>query len=116
MKKDGHTLFVLFICSLCLVLGIFIGRNNQGDYVILSNNSKMTNESYDQSVASYKLDINSATKSQLQELPGIGEVIAQRIIDYRDTNGAFQMVEELQNIECIGEKKLNAIIELIKVG
>ena len=116
MKKDGHALIVLFICSLCLVLGIFAGRNIQGDYVFLIENSEVSAENYDQSIELYQLDINSATKSQLQELPGIGEVIAQRIIDYRENNGAFQTLDELQNVEGIGEKKLNAIIELIKVG
>jgi competence protein ComEA len=53
-----------------------------------------------------RVDINRATVEQLQALPGVGPVLAQRIVDYRKQHGAFKSVAELNNVKGIGEKKL----------
>ena len=54
----------------------------------------------------FPVNINTATARELDALPGIGEVIAQRIIDYRNAHGPFGSVDELINVKGIGEKKL----------
>lgn len=54
-----------------------------------------------------KLLLNEAPKEKLVELPGIGPVLADRIIAYREKNGPFQDVSELLRIKGIGNKKLN---------
>jgi len=61
------------------------------------------------------LDINTATAEQLQQLPGVGETIAERIVKYREENGPFSKAEDLLNVEGIGEKKLEKIKPLIEV-
>lgn len=61
------------------------------------------------------ININTATAAQLETLPGIGTVIAQRIVDFRNANGPFPSVTSLLNVDGIGEKRLSAIIHLITV-
>ncbi|MEO3783128.1 ComEA family DNA-binding protein [Actinocorallia sp. B10E7] len=51
------------------------------------------------------LDLNTATLEQLQELPGVGPVLAQRILDHRAENGLFRTVEQLQDVNGIGERR-----------
>ncbi|MGH2783684.1 MAG: helix-hairpin-helix domain-containing protein [Actinomycetota bacterium] len=65
--------------------------------------------------ASDKVNINTATVSQLEELPGIGEVIAQRIVDYRTQHGPFKTVRDLLKVEGIGEKKFESIQDYVTV-
>ena len=61
------------------------------------------------------ININTATVSQLDTLPGIGPVLAQRIIDYREANGPFTSISQLTQVEGIGAKRLEAILDLITI-
>jgi len=63
-----------------------------------------------------KININLATQSELTDLPGIGSVLASRIVDYRRQHGEFSRIEELRNVSGIGEKRYEAIRDLITVG
>ena len=54
----------------------------------------------------FLVNVNTDDVWSLQELPGIGETLAQRIVDYREKNGAFTCAEDLLDVEGIGEKKL----------
>jgi competence protein ComEA len=62
-----------------------------------------------------KLELNSATAAQLETLPGIGPALAKRIVDYRKQHGPFAKVEELLDVEGIGEGKLADIKGLVYV-
>lgn len=55
------------------------------------------------------VNLNDADVENLSRLPGLGEVLAERIIAYREMNGTFATVEELLRVEGIGEGKLEAI-------
>ena len=63
-----------------------------------------------------KININTADLSTLMTLDGIGEVIAQRIIDYRNENGPFTNIADITNVPGIGVKRFEAIMDKITVG
>ena len=62
------------------------------------------------------VDINTATKEELDSLKGIGPVKAQAIVDYRSKNGPFKSVDDLKNVPGIGPKTLEDIRKEVKVG
>ena len=62
------------------------------------------------------VDINTADLTALMSLPGIGQTLANRIIDYRDIHGPFESVAGLLNVEGIGAGKLESILNLITTG
>ena len=63
-----------------------------------------------------KVNINRAGVTDMTRLPGVGEVIATRIVDHRDANGPFRTVEDLLDVPGIGEGKLAAIRDYALVG
>lgn len=60
-----------------------------------------------------RIRLNTATTSQLEALPGIGPVLAERIIRYRDEHGAFAEIEDLLDVAGIGEAKLRELRDLV---
>jgi len=61
------------------------------------------------------INLNTATVAQLESLPGIGARIAERIVEYRQKNGSFKKVEELMNVQGVGEKSFLKLKPLITV-
>jgi competence protein ComEA len=66
-------------------------------------------------VPSGPININTATQAEFESLPGIGPAIAQRIIDYRETNGPFTSIDQLQNVSGIGPAIFDQIKDLVTV-
>ena len=62
------------------------------------------------------LDLNSASVTDLESLPGVGRRTAERIIEYRQKNGSFKKIEELMNVKGIGEKSFLKLKPLIAVS
>ena len=128
MKKQP--IYLLFLAGALfagITLGFFLGRNlTRGDVMISLPESMYTEPTQVSTAASvettgaeevsFPLDINQADSEALQALPGIGEVLAGRIIAYRDENGPFSSPDQLMNVEGIGEKRLEAILDYITIG
>lgn len=109
-------------------LGLFVGRNSGSGTVTLAVPAQMQTapatapttaalaETATEETISFPVNINTADADTLTALPGIGKVLAERIVAYRQQNGPFRAIEEITNVEGIGEKKAEAIFELIAVG
>ncbi|MFQ5830093.1 MAG: ComEA family DNA-binding protein [Candidatus Methylomirabilia bacterium] len=63
-----------------------------------------------------RLDLNRAPEEELQRLPGIGPILARRIVEGRQRHGPFPTPEDLRRVPGIGAKKLEAIRDLVTVG
>jgi competence protein ComEA len=68
------------------------------------------------SAAGGPVNINTATATELQALPGIGPSTAQKIVDHREANGPFEKIEDIMDVPTIGEAKFGGIKDLITVG
>ena len=82
----------------------------------ISNEQKIKQtSSISENALKEKIDLNSAPAYQLELLPQIGPVLSQRIINYRETKGKFQKIEDLLKVPGIGSKTFDKIKDLITV-
>lgn len=128
MKKQRISLLVvLTVAFAAFVLGFFLGRNRAPEPVTLSIPMSMQTvppqtaepeqkETLPEPTVSFPIDISRADKEEFMALPGIGEILAQRILIYREESGGFSRVEDLLNVEGIGKKRFEDIIDLITIG
>ena len=85
--------------------------DNGGNNIIEESNNTQNGEKG----GSKKVNINTASQSELDSLPGIGPALAQNIIDYREENGGFKSIEELQNVKGIGDAKYDDIKDNVTI-
>ena len=118
MKKQGWILIAVTGGFLCLLLGVFLGRNSNKTYIQIQDiDSVQTQPAASRPPESLgKININTADLDRLQLLPGIGEALAQRIIDYREQHGDFKSVDDLMNVSGIGGKKFDSIKKYVIIG
>lgn len=81
----------------------------------VTENNEINISSQEEAVLNSKININTANQTQLEELEGIGEITASRIIEYRKQNGKFKTIEDLKNVKGIGDAKFDKIKDDIEV-
>lgn len=128
MRKPNISMpLIVTIAFIAFTLGFFLGRNRNEDaiYVSVSDNyfvapSKPQETAPEVTEATeaitFPISINQAGKEEFMALPGVGDVLAERIITYRENNGDFSRPEDLLNVEGIGKKRFKEILDLITVG
>ncbi|MBQ9761851.1 MAG: helix-hairpin-helix domain-containing protein [Oscillospiraceae bacterium] len=119
MKKASRILIIMTIVVCAFAGGFFLGRNCvRSDIRLSAVSTTVPTEAtlISATTAPVLMDINTASAADLATLPGIGSVLAQRIVDYRVANGSFTSIQELLNVEDIGEKRLADILDFITVG
>ena len=91
-----------------------VGGALQGEQkIITSENQEGIIESI--SLKDEKININTASQTEFETLPGIGPSLAYKIVEYRERNGKFKTIEDLKNISGIGENKYNQIETFVKI-
>ncbi len=125
-NKVSVLLAVVTALFVGFTLGLFVGRNTGSGTVTLAVSPQMQTapttaataaaETVPEETVSFPVNINTADVDTLTALPGIGRVLAERIVAYRRQNDPFRAVEEIMKVEGIGEKKAEAILDLITVG
>ena len=84
-----------------------IKQEDKGNYIIEDSGENIIID--ETSAKNWKININTATITELTTLPGIGESIAEKIINYREENGKFKNIEDIKNVSGIGESKYNQL-------
>ena len=102
LLKDGQKIIIPY-----RIVGTTEENNSDNSY---KNIDSIYTSSY-----SDKININTANSNLLQSLPGIGPVLSERIVEYRDKNGLFSSIEDIREVSGIGEKKFEGIKDLICV-
>ena len=126
-KPKISALLLVTVVFAAFTLGFFAGSTRNRDGITVSVPSSFmtvpateaieeTEPVQETETVTFPISINLAGKEEFMALPGIGEVLAQRIVDYRTENGDFSNPEDLLNVEGIGKKRLEDIMDLITMG
>lgn len=122
MKKGGtFALLCLTLAFVGFALGMLVGRNLKKEPVTVGISTRPEQTTGQTAPKEYPsatadlININTASAQILDTLPGIGAVLAQRIVDYRQNNGPFQEITDLSKVEGIGSEKLLALLDFITV-
>lgn len=108
MKNTKYIIILLTVAVLAFMSGLFLGRYHYDGTISALVEQK--------SPSAGKVDLNNGTMDELCLIPGISEIMAQRIIDYREENGPFDSIEELCQVSGISETRLEELRGYIKVG
>ena len=87
-------------------------EDNSNNYILEGSGEDIVEETKE---SNKKININTATQSELESLTGIGPSTASKIIEYRKSNGKFKNIEEIKNVSGIGDEKYKKIQNEIEV-
>ena len=120
-KSVGKAAYILLVICLAFAMGFVLGIGKGETHLTIQTVAEeQTQEEQPaeetEPVSHQRVTNNTATLEELQELPGIGPTLAQRILDYRKEYGFFPTVAQLKDVEGIGSKRYAELEPLITVG
>jgi len=92
-------------------------KNEAGEriQIVKDSGGALADENTTQTAKDGKININTASKEELDTLSGVGEATAKKIIDYREKNGPFKTIDDIKNVSGIGDSKFNNFKDMITV-
>lgn len=130
IKLSSKAKFASLVAAFAAVVGVgvWLDKTKEDRFVIetipiednslqedTTNNAQPVSDATEKEVINNKVNINAADVEVIAQLDGIGEKMAQRIIDYREENGDFNAIEEITLVNGIGQKKFEDIKDSICV-
>ena len=127
LEKSQWILMVLTVLFVTFTLAFFIGRNSVRAVITTQSTAQPTAAQStasgqeaplaqkSQIVEQPRVNLNTASQEELEDLPGIGPKLAERIIAWREQNGGFLSVEQLMDISGIAEGKFEDIKDFVYV-
>ena len=113
----------ILLYTVCLIYLLFIVAHlsfricPEGVFLLQNSSEKITaDHSGNAELHGGKININTASADTLTMLPGIGEKLSERIVEYRQKNGPFRKVSDLLSIKGIGQALLDSISDYITLG
>lgn len=116
MKNPFRPYLVVVLLLITFTVGVFVGRATAYGNVSITVEREQSDNMNNEDTAGFKLNINTATADELQQIPGLGPALAQRIVDYRNEYGQFASTDDLLNVSGIGNEKLSTIVPYLTVG
>ena len=112
LTKEADSIGVNFALKLSDEMAVYIPKKGEATEVV---GDLIRNGSPNSEAGGSKVNLNLATASDLETLPGIGPAKSAAILEYRETNGSFKSIEDLKSVSGIGDKTYEKLSSLITV-
>lgn len=117
VRRANQTIIAVGVVAVLILTAVWWVRNGglEGNLVEHDRPAPHGSREAPARKADFVVDVNHAEVAELVELPGVGQAIAERIVEYRKQNGPFQSVDDLREVTGIGPKTLDALRPHVRV-
>lgn len=117
VRRANQTIIALGVVAVLILIAVWWARNGglEGNLVEHDRPAPHGSKGAAARKADFVVDVNHAEVAELVELPGVGQAIAERIVEYRKQNGPFHSVDDLREVTGIGPKTLDALRPHVRV-
>ncbi len=117
VRRANQTIIAVGVVAVLILTAVWWVRNGglEGNLVEHDRPAPHGSQEAPARKADFVVDVNHAEVAELVELPGVGQAIAERIVEYRKQNGPFQSVDDLREVTGIGPKTLDALRPHVRV-
>lgn len=108
VRRANQTVIAALVLMAIVAVGLWWWRNGGADGRLVDHDHLPQRE------AAFIVNVNTAPAAELAELPLVGHVLAERIIEYRETEGPFRSLDDLRKVKGIGDRTLELMAPHVK--